>query len=76
MYRNWDGINTEGKQYDKSNSGQKYFLLWPKFKPNVDIIGITGYMWKWHGFTTIFTYNNVINIKYAIGKGFRYKERS
>ena len=32
-------------------------------------------MYKWHNFEIIFTYNDVLKIKYAIGKGFGYQER-
>ena len=39
-------------------------------KPNVDIIVITVYLWKQHNLETIFTSNNVMNIQYAIVKGY------
>ena len=39
-------------------------------KPTVDKIGITLSMCKRHNFETIFTSNDVLNIKYAIVKGF------
>ena len=45
-------------------------------KSNYYIIVITLYMWGKHNFETIFTFNDVINIQYAIGKGFGYCERS
>ena len=37
-------------------------------KSNVDTLGITVHMWKRHEFETIFTYNDVMNIQYVIGK--------
>ena len=43
---------------------------------NVDIIGIAVSMWKHHNFETTFTYDDVMNIQYSIGKGFRYRERA
>ena len=45
-------------------------------KPNVVILGITVSMWKHHEFENVLTPNNVINIKYATGKVFGYKEIS
>ena len=33
-------------------------------KPNVDIIVITVYLWKQHNLETIFTSNNVMNMKF------------
>ena len=44
-------------------------------KSNFDIIGITLSMWKQHNFKTIFTSDNVLNIKYFIVKGLGYRER-
>ena len=41
-------------------------------KPNIDIPGITVYMWKQHDSETIFTFNDVMNIQYSIGKVFGY----
>ena len=43
-------------------------------KPIFYIIGITVSMWKQHNFETIFTSDDVLNIQYAIGKGFGYRE--
>ena len=45
-----------------------YFEL--NSKPNVDILGITVFLSKQHNFETIFTSNDVMNIKFSIGKGF------
>ena len=45
-------------------------------KHNVYIIGSTLYIWKQHIFETIFTFNDVLNIQYAIGKGLGYQERA
>ena len=45
-----------------------YFKL--SIKLNVDIDGIIVYMWGKHEFETIFTYNDIMNIQYGIGKGF------
>ena len=39
-------------------------------KPNVDMIGITVSIWKQQNLETIFTSNYVMNIQYAIRKGF------
>ena len=52
------------------------FYLEPNSKSNVDIHGITVFMWENHDFETIFTSNDVINIQYVIGKVFGYRERA
>ena len=51
-----------------------YFQL--NSKPNDGILGITVSMWKRHGFETIFTSNDVMNIKYTIGNVFGSIERA
>ena len=43
-------------------------------KPNVDIIGITVYMYKRNNFEAIFTSNYFLNIQDSIGKGFGFQE--
>ena len=45
-----------------------YFEL--SFKPNVDIVGINVSILKRNDFENIFTFNDVINIQYSVGKGF------
>ena len=45
-------------------------------KPNADIIGIIVSMCKHNIFKTIFTSDDVLNIKYAIGKIFGYREEA
>ena len=42
-------------------------------KPNVGILGIAISIWKHNDFETIFTYNDVMNIQYVIGKIFGYR---
>ena len=64
MHRYWDFLVKKTQKYK-----------WKKFhfelssKPDVDIVGIKVYMWVKHEFETIFTSNDVMNIKYVIGKG-------
>ena len=55
----------------KVNNNIFYFEL--SIKPNAKIIVITVSMCKRHNFETIFISNDVMNIKYAIGKGFGYQ---
>ena len=45
-------------------------------KHNVYIIIITAYMWKYHDFETIFTYNDAMNIDGVIWKWYGYQERA
>ena len=45
-------------------------------KPNVEIIVIIVSMWKHHNFGTILTSYIVLNIQYAIGKGFLSRKRA
>ena len=45
-------------------------------KPNVDIIGITVFMWKQPNFETIFASEYVQNMQCSNGKGFRSIERA
>ena len=59
------------KQYNQ----EKTFYFELITKPNVEIIGITVYMWKRYDFEIIYTSNDVMNIQDAIGKVFGYRER-
>ena len=56
----------------KVNKNIFYFEL--SSKPNVDILGISFYMWKQHDFETMFTSNDVMKIQNYIGKEFEYIE--
>ena len=76
VHRNWNGVNTKGRKYDKSKSEKNIFYFEPSSKPNVDIIGITVSMWKIHSFGTIFTSNDIMKIQDDIGNGFGSRERA
>ena len=51
-----------------------YFEL--SSKPHVDTIVIKVSIWRRNYFETIFTYDDLVNIQYAIGKVFGYIERA
>ena len=74
MQINWNSVNPKDRKYELVQLGKTfYFELITK--PNVEIIGITVYMWKRYDFEIIYTSNDVMNIQDAIGKVFGYRER-
>ena len=60
----------------KLQVSNKIYYYGVSSKPNVGIIGISVSMRKQHNFEIIFTSEDVLNIQYAIGKGFGYRERT
>ena len=60
--------NKEDMKKVQVNKHILYFEL--SSKPSVEILGVKVSMLKQHDFETIFTYNDVMNIQYDIGKGF------